>query len=192
MFDFKCFDGYDSVIGLCTPRRIINPKTSRLMFYRFQKPFAMVLLALSMAGLQAQDALPAGGGDASGGGGSSNCTVGQVAYTFNTGSTGSVAQGVQQPYEISVVTGTAEYEHTDLPISVYPNPTINALTLEVVDADPSRLSWKLYDLEGTLLGSDRITSRKTNIPAQHLPPGTYFIRVDDSKMEIRNFKIIKN
>ena len=34
--------------------------------------------------------------------------VGQVVYITSTGINGSVAQGVQQPYEISVITGVNE------------------------------------------------------------------------------------
>ena len=51
--------------------------------------------------LQAQEIPIASGAVATGIGGSSSYTVGQVVYTTNTGSNGSVAQGVQQPYEIS-------------------------------------------------------------------------------------------
>ena len=44
----------------------------------------------------AQDAIPATGGDATGSGGSASYTVGQIGYTTNTGTNGSVAEGVQQ------------------------------------------------------------------------------------------------
>ena len=56
----------------------------------------------------AQQATTASGGDASGSGGSVAHSVGQTVYTTNTGSNGSVAQGVEQPYEISITTGLAE------------------------------------------------------------------------------------
>ena len=63
------------------------------------------LLGLGLTGLQAQEAVLASGGDTSGSGGSISYSVGQVVYTTNTGTSGySVAEGVQQPYEISVVT----------------------------------------------------------------------------------------
>ena len=64
----------------------------------------VLLLCFGMFGLQAQQVVTTSGGNASGSGGSVSYTVGQIVYTTNTDSNGSVAQGVQQPYEISVVT----------------------------------------------------------------------------------------
>jgi hypothetical protein len=45
---------------------------------------------------------PQAGGEATGSGGSVSYSVGQVVYTTNTGINGSVAQGVQQPYEFQM------------------------------------------------------------------------------------------
>jgi hypothetical protein len=50
--------------------------------------------------LQAQEAIPASGGNGSGNGGSVSYSIGQVVDATYTGLSGSVAQGVQQPYEI--------------------------------------------------------------------------------------------
>ncbi|MBV1889111.1 MAG: HYR domain-containing protein, partial [Proteobacteria bacterium] len=46
--------------------------------------------------ISAQESINVSGGDATGTGGSSSYSVGQVFYTTNVGATGSVAQGVQQ------------------------------------------------------------------------------------------------
>ena len=54
-----------------------------------------LLLLFSTIQLHAQETVPATGGDATGSGGTSSYTVGQVVCTTNTGSNGSVAQGVQ-------------------------------------------------------------------------------------------------
>ncbi len=48
--------------------------------------------------IHAQQATTATGGDASGSGGTVASSVGQIVYTTNTGTTGSVVQGVQQPF----------------------------------------------------------------------------------------------
>ena len=69
------------------------------------KLITLLLLGVGLTGLQAQQAIPASGGNASGSGGSASYSVGQVIYSKNTGTNGSVAQGIQQPYEIMVVTG---------------------------------------------------------------------------------------
>ena len=73
-----------------------------------KKLTALLLLGIGFNQGYAQQATTASGGDASGSGGSVAHSVGQTVYTTNTGSNGSVAQGVEQPYEISITTGLAE------------------------------------------------------------------------------------
>ncbi|MGI6479934.1 MAG: hypothetical protein ACOX0M_10915 [Salinivirgaceae bacterium] len=101
---------------------------------------AVLLLGLGLTGLQAQTSVNATGGDASGSGGSVSYSVGQVAYQTHTGTSGSVSEGVQQPFEISVVTGIEEAKGINLSVSAYPNPTTDYLTLEVEEFDLSNLS----------------------------------------------------
>ena len=63
-----------------------------------QKIFIRLLfLLIGIQQLQAQDAIANSGGNATGSNGTVSYTVGQVAYTSQTGASGSVAQGVQQP-----------------------------------------------------------------------------------------------
>lgn len=90
----------------------------------------VLVLILSISTTMAQSSVNATGGNASGDGGSASYSVGQVVYTANTGTNGSVAQGVQQPYEISVVTGIEEAHDIKLSVSVYPNPATDYLTLK--------------------------------------------------------------
>jgi len=105
------------------------------MGHKQLKLSAVLLLGLGLTGLQAQTNVNATGGNASGNGGSVSYSVGQVVYTTHKGSNGSVAQGVQQPYEISVA-GIDEANGISLRVTVYPNPTTDYLTLEI-DASAS-------------------------------------------------------
>ena len=75
----------------------MKPK-SKLLYVMFMCSFYIVPL-------QGQETIPTTGGSATGIGGSVSYTIGQVAFnTFRgTAATGSVVQGVQQPYEISIV-----------------------------------------------------------------------------------------
>ena len=75
------------------------------MRHKRLKLSAVLLLGLVLTGLQAQTSVNATGTNASGSGGTVSYSVGQVVYTNNTGTNGSVAQGVQQAFEILVVTG---------------------------------------------------------------------------------------
>jgi len=152
---------------------------------------AVLLLGLGLTGLQAQEIVNATGGDASGNGGSTSYSVGQVVYTTNTGESGSVAQGVQQPYEISVVTGLEEAKGITLSVSAYPNPTTNYLTLSIGEFDISNLSYQLYDMNGKLLQSEKITGNQTRMVTSNLVSATYFVKVIQGNKEVKTFKIIK-
>lgn len=61
----------------------------------------IVLFCLGITNTFAQQANASSGAVASGSGGSVSYSVGQLVIKTETGSAGSVAQGVQQPYEIS-------------------------------------------------------------------------------------------
>lgn len=152
---------------------------------------AIFLLGLGLTGLQAQTSVNATGGSASGSGGSASYSVGQVVYQTNNGTSGSVAEGVQQPFEILVVTGLEEAKGINLSLSAYPNPTKDILTLEVKDFELSNLHFQLCDMNGKLLKSDKITGTQTNIVMSKLAPATYFVKVMQENKEIKTFKIIK-
>jgi len=153
---------------------------------------AIFLLGLGLTGLQAQESVNATGGDALGSGGSASYSVGQVVYTTNTGTNGSVAQGVQQPYEISVVTAIEQAKCINLSVSVYPNPTTDYLTLSIGEFDISNLSYQLYDISGKLLQNEKNIGNQTSISMSNLVPATYFVKVIQGNKEVKVFKITKN
>jgi hypothetical protein len=138
----------------------------------------------------AQQATTATGGNAAGSGGTVAYSVGQIVYTTNTGTTGSVAQGVQQPYEISVVLGI-EDNSIKLELSAYPNPTTNYLTLNLGNAELSTLNFQLYDINGRLIESRKIISSSETIAMDKLPTATYILKVTNNNKEVKTFKIIK-
>jgi len=121
------------------------------MRHKRLKLSAILLLGLGLTGLQAQETIPATGGNATGSGGSASYSVGQVVYTTNTGTNGSVAQGVQQPFEISVVTGIEQTKGINLSVSAYPNPATDFLMLKVENYDNGNLSYQLFDMNSKLL-----------------------------------------
>ncbi|SDD23663.1 T9SS type A sorting domain-containing protein [Williamwhitmania taraxaci] len=149
------------------------------------------LLLIGLNGLKAQDAIPTTGGNATGVGGSASYTVGQVIYTTNTGTSGSVAQGVQQPYEISVVSGIGDNK-INLSCSTYPNPTTDKLTLRIETNENLNLTYQLFDITGKLLESKKVEGSETNISMGSLTPAIYFLKVSDGAKEVKTFKIIKN
>ena len=153
-------------------------------------------IALIAAGLlwsslvQAQETTNTIGGNATGTGGTVAYSVGQVVYTTSTGSTGSVAQGVQQAYEISTV-GIKQTE-LNISLSVFPNPTAENLTLQISDYNNEKLSYQLFDMQGKQISNVQIVAQQTLINMNSLPTATYFINVVNQKnKKVQSFKIIK-
>jgi hypothetical protein len=153
-----------------------------------------MFLFLGFGGLHAQENPTASGGDVSGSGGSVAYSVGQIVYNTHAGITGSVAQGVQQPYEISITTGLLETD-IKLNLSAYPNPTTSYLMLEI-DASTSlsnqSMSYQLFDIGGKLLESKSIVENTTTIKMEQLVRATYFLKVTQNNTLVKTFKVIKN
>ncbi|MCD4724834.1 MAG: T9SS type A sorting domain-containing protein [Bacteroidales bacterium] len=175
-----------------------NALKSRKLKVR-SKRFVQIALALilplsfSFSTAHAQEAVPATGGDASGSGGSASYSVGQVFYNTNTGTNEySLAEGVQQPYEISIVTGIDDASGIELECTIYPNPTRDVLTLKVKNYDRENLSYQLFNMSGNLLKSKKLRGDKTAISMAGLVRATYFLKIIENQKRIKVFKIIKN
>jgi hypothetical protein len=154
------------------------------------KWIALLLLSFAIIGLQAQKAIPVSGGKASGSGGFISYTVGQVCYTTNSGSNGYVSQGVQQPYEISVLTGIEKSEGIKLEYSVFPNPSTDFLILKITNFKANNFNYQLWDTNGKLLETKRIESEETQITLQNYVRATYFLKITNNSKEVKVFKLL--
>ncbi|KAB1065679.1 T9SS type A sorting domain-containing protein [Salibacter halophilus] len=141
--------------------------------------------------VHSQESVNVSGGNASGVGGSVAYSLGQVVFTTNVDTTGSVSQGVQQTYNINEV-GVQETE-LNISLSVFPNPTDDKLILKINKYNNNKLSYQLYDMKGRLLMNDQIRTQRTQINTTSLPPALYFMNVvDRENREVQSFKIVKN
>jgi len=160
------------------------------MKQKMMKLSALLLLGLGLTGLQAQEVILPSGGNAKGSGGSVSYSVGQIVCSTQTGTNGSIVEGVQQPYEISVVSGVEE-EEISLICKAYPNPTSDFLTLKV-DTERSRsVSYQIFDISGKLIEARIVTDGETTISMVNLKPAIYLLRVTDNQREVKTFKIVK-
>jgi hypothetical protein len=153
----------------------------------------IMVFCLSACGtaIQGQNAIPATGSNASGSGGSASYSIGQVTYQILSGTTGTVAQGVQQPYEISVVTAIANTEGITLEYKVFPNPTRGLTTLTVKPYNHENIRYQIYDLNGVLLQDKKVESEETDISLERFSFSMYFLKILSDNKEIKVFKIIK-
>ena len=154
--------------------------------------FISILLCSWTLCIRGQTTVAASGGDASGSGGSISYSVGQVFSNFFSGTNGTVTQGVQQPFEISVVTAVNHTEDLDLEYFVYPNPTSKSIRLTINPFDYKTRRLLLYDMNGLLIMDKEILSEETLISMDDLPVSVYFLKVVDSNNRlIKVFKILK-
>jgi hypothetical protein len=151
----------------------------------------MILCSFYIVSLQGQQTIPATGGNATGSGGTVTYTIGQVTYHTSEGTTGTVAQGVQQPYEISVVTTIENTEGIILEYKVYPNPAHGLIKLSINPFDGGYLRYCLFDLNGILLQDKKVISEETEISLESLNPAVYFLKVLKDNKEVKVFKIVK-
>jgi len=161
------------------------------MKHKHLKLGLLFLFVFGFSEVKAQQVFPASGGIASGSGGSASYSVGQIVYTTFTSTNGSVAQGVQQPYEISVVTGINEVS-MNISMSVFPNPTIGLLTLQISGNNFEKLYYNLIDLHGKLIEKKLLRSSQTELNLNGYPSGTYFLNLSRNNKNVKSFKIIKN
>ena len=142
--------------------------------------------------LFAQQGNLAAGGNASGTGGTASFSIGQIFYSSPSGTTHKIIQGLQQPYEISVITSVKEkVAAINLTASVFPNPAVDNFTLKVENSELKNLSFELYNAQGQILLSKKVETEETPIELSNLASSYYILRVHDGNQAIKTFKITK-
>ncbi len=139
----------------------------------------------------AQQAISSAGGDITGSGGAVSFTAGQMDYISFAGTSGTVLQGVQQPFEIMVVTGIEPHNEITLECLVYPNPATDFLTLKIQRERIENLSYLILEMNGKIIEAKDINNIETSISLQGFLPATYILKVFESAKEIKTFKIVK-
>ncbi len=152
--------------------------------------FLLISILFSLAThLNAQNNTVSAGGDAEGSNGSISFTVGQVVYTSAEGSNGSINQGVQQPYDLEIITGI---EHNEIELTLYPNPTLGQFNLSIADARTSEYSIQLFDAAGRLLLTKKQLLELNSISLESYATGTYVLSVFKKDELIKSFRIVRN
>ena len=155
-----------------------------------QRNLLVVLLFFMAHVLSAQESIAVSGTNATGSGGSSSYTVGQVFYTINSGSGGTVTQGVQQSIELNTLSNL-ELTTVNLSAITYPNPASDHIILKISDTAFDNLRYNLIDVNGKAIANGTITNIDTQISLQSLALGMYILKVNQNNQELKTFKIIK-
>ena len=132
------------------------------------------------------------GGTASGIGGTVTYSVGQPAEKYIDSGNFSIAEGVQQPYEISIV-GITSFDNILLQAIVFPNPTRYSVQVSLINytIPANGLKAMLFDANGKKLKSLVVHDLNTTIDMETLPISTYYLKVYDEKSILKTFKIVK-
>lgn len=156
----------------------------------FIKTFLTLTLGFYLTNIFAQESTVSSGGNINGSSGSVCYTFGQVVCNSITGSNGTVSQGVQQPYEIFIITGINKIDK-EMDLEVYPNPVSDLMNLKYTNYTNQNLAYKIYDAAGKLIETKNISGSQTLIDMCTFVSGTYFIKVFSANQELKVFKIIK-
>ena len=151
---------------------------------------ALLFFSSALTVMQAQNSINTAGRTSSSNGGSVSWSAGQLVYKIHSGSDGSVAEGVQHPYEISVVNGAETAINFQL--AVYPNPTLGNLEIDAGSLNEQKLNYRIYDINGLLLINGKINGNRTKIPLHHYYPATYLLKVFNENKALKTYKIIKH
>jgi len=100
-----------------------------------------------------------------------------------------LTQGFQQS-NITIV-GIDELPELGFQIKAFPNPTRDLITLEVDEVGIENLTFRVYDINGQFLISQKFTGLSNKINLEYYPSGVYFLRVLKGVELIKTFKIIK-
>lgn len=150
----------------------------------------IVIVLLVQSAIFAQNNTVVSGGSATGSNGNATYSIGQINYQTNSNSTVTISQGVQQAFEI-ITLSSNDIPQIQVTAMVYPNPTVQNVTLIIKEIDISSMNYQLFDSLGRIVSSGKITENETEIEMTSLASAHYFLKISDRNTDIKTFKIIK-
>jgi hypothetical protein len=142
--------------------------------------------------LQAQQTALASGGNGSGTGGSFAYSVGQTMYTSQSNSATSLSKGVQQGFELFLITGLEDEDRFGLAATVFPNPTSSYLTVEIKNYSPgTAMEIFLFDAKGQQVHRQKVVDVQTQIAVEYLSSALYVLKLIQGNKLVKVIKVIK-
>lgn len=137
----------------------------------------------------AQSAIIPTGNNIKNGNGGISYTVGQIAYKSIESPTEKITQGVQQPYEIITLQTLESFQNKA--ILIYPNPVKDILYVDFNKDYIKNSNYQLFDGQGKLIKSEKISNQKSEINFSTYPTAIYILKIESDSKNIKTFKIIK-
>lgn len=129
------------------------------------------------------------GGVATGIAGTMSYSLGQVVYTSHQGSSGTIALGVQQPFE-SFALSISETESVS--VRVFPNPVNDYLILSVNALQNEPFYYQILDLNGKVIISGEVQNSEATIDLKSINSSFYFLKIMNNENScVKIFEIVK-
>lgn len=149
-----------------------------------------IFLFLGFSGICVAQQSFSAGTNAQSAAGSVSYSVGQMTNQSLESASGKVNQGVQQPYEIFVL--STNENAFQKKITVYPNPVKDFLVVDFNAEKLQNAKYQLFDGTGKLLNQGDLRNVKNDINTSTLNSGMYLLSISSEGKTIKTFKIIKN
>jgi hypothetical protein len=137
--------------------------------------------------LTAQEGFSASGFDAVSTGGSVSSTIGQVFYHQWTENEGKINEGIQQPYEIFVVSVD---DNLKTSVLLFPNPTQDFVLLKM-ENNVKDFSYTLYSMDGKWLEDQKIDQEETVLSLQKYSCNIFLLVIYKGNNIVKTYKVIK-
>lgn len=145
--------------------------------------------AFIIGSVYSQQSINASAGNATGAGGSANYSVGQMTFSNYTSLGGVITEGVQQPFEIFILSNE-NFENFNNVI-LYPNPTSSQLFLSFMEAN-DEFEYALMDINGKILLQKKTLQLNAIVNIENFPAGLYFLTLSSvNNSKSKSYKIIK-
>lgn len=153
-------------------------------------PFlTLFIFKMTLQNLSAQEVVASGGNYYETGQISISWTLGETVIETFGSSDLILTQGFQQP--VLTVSTYIEDPGLDFQISAFPNPTREHVNISTDLSDADNLIYRVYDMQGRFIISDRLEGAQTRVVFDDFHPGAYFIRIIRNDKPVKIFKIIK-
>lgn len=148
-----------------------------------------ICLLLFSGNFVAQNSINSAGGDASSIDGSISYTIGQVDFSNYSNASGEINLGVQQPFEILLLS-THEYAQK-WNVDVFPNPTADKVFVRMEEHTFGKIKYELFDASGRLLLSGGVEETVQVIQMDNFSPATYLLKLSSDQSVLKTFRLVK-
>ena len=117
-------------------------------------------------------------------------TIGEIVTELGNDPVNNIdlTQGFQQAY-ISIV--STENHIADIDISVFPNPAVNYLNVNISDLSKVK-TYAMYDMSGKLLLQQEIISNQFEISFSNFSSGNYLLIFKNDQQKLKTLKVQKS